>query len=356
MNKFFLALALYNGMKPSFLKRLEERNPISDYFHLSKTALNSIGFSDALCDYIKKPPWQLVEKHIHWADSKHQTLITWHDKSYPKKLLELSSPPPFLMIKGNVKLLDTFNIAIVGSRTPTHLGANLAHKFAYQLASLGISITSGLALGIDGQAHRGALDANGLTTAILATGIDEVYPKRHHYLLDKISEKGAIISEFPLNTRPRRHHFPQRNRVISGLSDGVLVVEAKEKSGSLLTAYHALEQNINVFAIPGSVVNSEAKGCNKLIKEGAILIDSIASLCEELNIKQQLSTIETKKKQKKLDTKGKNLVKFVGYEVTSIETICSKSGLSLYDVANILIELELNGAIKAVPGGYLRLL
>ena len=216
-------------------------------------------------------------------------------------------------------------------------------------------ITSGLALGIDGKAHIGALEAKGETIAVMATGIDKRYPKSHQQLAEKISENGALVSEFPLNTRPMAYHFPRRNRIISGLSLGVLVVEAKRKSGTLITARLALEQGREVFAIPSSIHSPHAKGCHYLIQQGAKLVEKQQDIIEELQLNDESIMLNKKILIKTLDKPLQNLVKFVGYEVTSVSTICTNSGIILEDIADYLAELELNGVIKAVPGGYQRL-
>lgn len=329
---------------------------LRDCFTMSRSALKSLNFSDKLIEAIQLFSWSHLDKALAFNEHTNQHLITWHDKTYPKLLKELASPPPMLFIKGDIDAISLKSLAIVGTRHPTQSAKTTCYDFTHALSKHQLCIVSGLAIGIDGIAHQAALDAQGTTIAVMACGIDTIYPKRHHKLHEKITEQGAVISEFPLGTEPERYYFPQRNRLISGLSQAVLVIEAKEKSGSLVTAYHAIDQNRDVFAIPSSIHNPLAKGCHQLIKQGALLVDSIDDILKELHVAPSNKRHINKKNHKKLDKQLQNLVKFVGYELTPVNTICTKTGLSIEFIAQGLIELELAGWIKAVPGGYLRLL
>ena len=219
-------------------------------------------------------------------------MITLHCNEYPALLKRIDNPPPILYIKGNYTLLNDPQLAIIGSRNPTQSGTDNATSFARHLGKTGLCITSGLALGIDGSAHQGALLGNAPTIAVIATGIDRVYPAAHRDLAHKIVENGAIVSEFPIGTQPKAENFPRRNRIISGLSYGTLVVEAALQSGSLITARLAMEQNREVFAIPSSIHNPLAKGCHQLIRQGAKLVETAEDILEEMASVIDLNSLE----------------------------------------------------------------
>ena len=240
----------------------------------------------------------------------------------------------------------------MGTRNPSVTGREIARQFAYELALLKVTIVSGLALGIDGEAHRGCLAAHGQTIAVLGTGINRIYPYQHRDLAEKIQENGLIISEFPLGSAPTAGHFPQRNRIISGLSLAILVVEAAIKSGSLITARLALEQNRDVMAIPGAIHNPQTRGCHHLLQQGARLVTSVADILDELGLDNS-SSHQTDSKLSLTAEEG-GLLGYLGFEVTTVNQIIARSGLSFEEVACNLATLELKGAVKAVPGGYMR--
>ena len=219
---------------------------------------------------------------LRWLEADNHHLILFGDSAYPTLLAEITNPPPLLFVRGDKSLLTHPQLAMVGSRNPTRGGLENARAFASHLAAAGLGIISGLAMGIDGASHEGALEANGLTIAVAATGLDQVYPARHRRLADRIADNGAIISEFPIGTRPQAEHFPRRNRIISGMSMGTLVVEAAQRSGSLITARNAGEQGREIFAIPGSIHNPLARGCHHLIRQGAKLVETAEDILEEL--------------------------------------------------------------------------
>lgn len=227
--------------------------------------------------------WSGVDKDLAWAEQPACRLLTMADVGYPQLLKEIDTSPPVLFVRGDVKLLSTMQIAIVGSRHPSRSGVENASDFAEYFSTRGLTITSGLALGIDGAAHRGALRGTGRTVAVMGNGLDGIYPRRHQRLADQIVEQGGVlVSEFSVGIGPKPEHFPRRNRIISGLSVGTLVVEAALKSGSLITARLALEQGREVFAIPGSIHNPLAKGPHALIQQGAKLVETALDVFEEL--------------------------------------------------------------------------
>jgi len=315
-----------------------------------------------------QPDWLFIERVIEASNACGSQIITFGDDNYPQQLKEIYDPPLVLFVKGNLDLLNSMQIAVVGSRNATVNGRENALLIAQQLSQHGLVITSGLALGIDASAHKGALITEKSTIAVVATGLDKVYPARHKPLVSKIlANKGAIVSEFFPGTSPKAGHFPKRNRIISGLSKGVLVVEAALKSGSLITARCALEQNREVFSVPSGIHNLQAKGCHWLIKQGAKLVEEAADIIEELSIGKhpalhlnQEQQLLANKSQVAIEKKLKNdlckdvLLASVGFEVTPVDQVASRSELPIDEVLTRLTLLELKGLIASVPGGYLR--
>lgn len=307
----------------------------------------------------------------HWLIQDHNHIVTLADRAYPQALLEISDPPPFLYAKGNIALLNQVSIAVVGSRNASVQGEKNASAFAQALCESGLCIVSGLALGIDGAAHRGALNAvgpyHGATIAVVGTGLDIVYPAKHRTLAHEIVQKGLVISEFPLGTPSKPQNFPKRNRIISGLSIGCLVVEANLQSGSQITARMAAEQGREVFAIPGSIHSPMAKGCHQLIKQGAKLVDSISDILNELKLAhgapsydsiihdQPLDLLEDptnirEEDQQAYKTKVR-LMQLMGYEPISLEAIVALSRLTVNEVSSMLMILELEGSVASLAGG-----
>ncbi|WP_366637239.1 DNA-processing protein DprA [Aquisalimonas sp.] len=286
-------------------------------------------------------------------------MLTWTDTRYPALLREMDSPPLCLYVNGDPDVLNVPQLAIVGSRNATAGGRSTAREFAEHLASRGLTITSGLAVGVDAAAHQGALDGGGFTVAVTATGPDRVYPPRHRSLAHAIAADGAVVTEFPCGTPPRAGHFPRRNRIISGLAAGTLVVEASPRSGSLITARLALEQGREVFAIPGSIHNPLARGCHRLIRDGsAKLVEQADEILEELTGRLQLPREPatgtgngTEPQQLQLDPEHEAVLNALGYDPVPLETVLQRTGLTPDVVSSILLLLELSGRITAMPGG-----
>ena len=304
-----------------------------------------------------RPDWQKIEVIIAKSLACQSDIICFDDLRYPKLLKEIYDPPLVLFTKGNAQLLNHKQIAIVGSRSANISGRDTAGQIAQQLVTHKLVITSGLALGIDAAAHRGALKSGGNTIAVVATGLDKVYPARHRCLSQDILQAGGlIVSEFVPETLPKAGHFPKRNRIISGLCQGVLVVEAEIRSGSLITARCALEQGRDVYAVPGSIHNPLAKGCHWLIKQGAKLVEGYADIVEELTASAiQPSTSANKENNCQQGLFNDSLLASVEYEVTPIDIVVSRSKLPIEVVLTRLTMLELKGLVVAVPGGYIRL-
>lgn len=296
----------------------------------------------------------VIETCRAWLKHDGNTIVTLADSHYPKSLLECSDPPPLLYAKGDLSLLNRKSIAIVGSRNASVQGEKNAEAFAHDLAKLNLCIVSGLALGIDGAAHRGALNAKGSTIAVVGTGLDIVYPAKHRDLAHQIVENGLMISEFPLNTPSKPQNFPKRNRIISGLSLGCLVVEANIQSGSQITARLAAEQGREVFAIPGSIHSPMAKGCHQLIKQGAKLVDCIQDIIEELKLDSQITNETTQvmaESSPAVKAEDDPLLNIITHEPISLENIIQLSGMPAHLVSSSLMMLELDGKIATLQGG-----
>lgn len=300
-----------------------------------------------------------TEAWLAASDAHH--LITALDDRYPAALREIHRFPPLLYIKGEPVLLSSMQLAVVGSRHCSHYGRQWGEWFTRQLALSDLTITSGLARGIDGIAHRAALEAQGKTVAVLGSGLQHLYPKNHGALAEEIVEKGgALVSEFSLSTPPHALNFPRRNRVISGLSRGVLVVEATLKSGSLVTARYALEQNRNVYALPGALGNPGSEGTHWLIQQGALLVAHPTDIVDDLRAALNWLPF-TQPEGIYSEDSGDAALPFaevlanVGDEVTPVDVVAERAGQPVPVIAAQLLELELAGWIAAVPGGYVRL-
>ena len=294
------------------------------------------------------PDKEAIAPTLEWLQQENNHLITLADDSYPRALLEISDPPPLIYAKGHLQWLNAHSIAVVGSRNASPQGEKNAEDFAQALSHQGFCIVSGLALGIDGAAHRGALKANGATIAVVGTGLDIVYPARHRELAHQIVERGVIISEFPLGTPSRAQNFPRRNRIISGLGLGCLVVEANVQSGSLITARLAAEQGREVFAIPGSIHSPLSKGCHQLIKQGAKLVDSIQDIVDELGATMTENIFI---EQTPLAPEANPVLDCIGYDPTSIELLLERTGLTSDSLSAMLMVLELENKVAFLPGG-----
>jgi DNA processing protein len=286
-------------------------------------------------------------------DVSHHFLV-WNDPDYPPLLREIADPPIALHVIGTRASLARPQLGVVGSRNPTPAGAENARAFARALSQAGLVITSGMALGIDGAAHRGALDAGGQTIAVCGTGLDRVYPARHRELAHAIADNGALVSEYPLGTPPLPGNFPVRNRLISGLSLGVLVVEAALDSGSLISARLATEQGREVFAIPGSIHSPLARGCHTLIRQGAKLVESANDVIEELGALAEFaraSAPPTVNAPANLPRPAAHLLDALGYDPVTLDALVERSGLTADAVSSMLVTLELEGLVATMPGG-----
>lgn len=307
-------------------------------------------------EYLNTANWEAINNELLWEEDSNHHIITIECPEYPDLLKEIPNPPLVMYAIGNISLLKHPQIAIVGSRNPSKSGKENAYQFARFLSKNGFTITSGLALGIDGEAHKGAVDQLGRTIAITGTGLNRVYPAQHRSLAYEIVEKnGLLLSEFPLDTPALKENFPRRNRIISGLSLGTLVVEAAQQSGSLITARTAGEQGREIFAIPGSIHNPLAKGCHQLIRQGAKLVETAEHILEEIGhmveLKNDMITANKKSPDDELPTEAVELLDNIGFEPASVDTLVERSGLTPESVSSILLVLELQGCVESLPGG-----
>lgn len=294
-----------------------------------------------------------IDRDVAWCSSARRGLIPWTDPRYPQRLREIASAPPALFYRGDLELLELPQLAMVGSRTATPQGLETAEEFAAEFSRRGLVITSGLALGVDAAAHRGALAAQGHTIAVCATGLDRVYPARHKSLAEQIEREGLLVSEFAPGIAPRPENFPRRNRLISGLSLGVLVVEAARESGSLITARLAAEQGREVFAIPGSIHNLMARGCHQLIRQGAKLVETVDDVLEEISgqIGDWTRATAAAEKTSRGPHRHQTLLDALGDEPQAVDALVDKLGVSVERLSAALIELELEGLLASAPGG-----
>jgi len=317
--------------------------------------LHGLGLTSAAVNAVRRPDQAALDRDLEWSQGQDNHIITCLDDAYPPLLRQLPDPPPLLYAHGRVELLGEPQLAMVGSRNPTRSGLQTATDFARHLGAAGLVITSGLALGIDAASHQGALDAEGATVAVAGTGLDRVYPAAHRDLARAIASTGVLVSEFPVGTPPLAENFPRRNRIISGLSLGTLVVEAALRSGSLITARLAAEQGREVFAIPGSIHNPLARGCHRLIREGAKLVETAQDVIDELAPLAAACEAESSTAAAvapELDRDYLHLIEIMGFDEISIDQLVENSGLTPAEVSSMLLQLEMGGQVAASHGGY----
>ncbi len=358
-NKYYIALNMVSGIGPILVKKLLERfSCVKGVFEASTASLMSVpGISARIAAGIKTIlRSEEFNKEIRDIDSEGIQVLCPEDSLYPALLNEIYDSPIVLYLKGDLSLLDKITVSVVGCRRASFNGLQLSERISYDLSSRGICVVSGLARGIDTAAHKGALKGPGSTVAVLGSGLKCVYPPENKGLFDEISRKGILISEFSLNTAPHRGNFPRRNRIISGLSLGVVVIEAAQRSGSLITANLALSQNREVFAMPGAANSVNARGTNKLIKEGAKLVENVADIIEELNIgtyaqgREDRHIQEADAYQADLNKEAKQLLQSLSSEPMHIDLLIKTSRLNAACVYRNLLDLQLKGIIREVEG------
>jgi DNA processing protein len=367
--KYWVALKWVEGVgNVGFNALLEAFGTPQKVFEAPLSMIKAVpGIGDKTAPQIKSfKDWKKVEKELEFADRTCVSIVTSQDPLYPSQLLSTYDYPAFLYVKGHLKE-DDVNVAVVGSRTASTYGKFTTERLCRELVLRGITVISGLARGIDSAAHRGALSGKGRTIAVLGCGLDVVYPPENEKLFTEISLQGALISEFPFGTPPNAPNFPTRNRIISGISLGVVVVEASEKSGSLITARIALEQGREVFAVPGSIDSSGSRGTNKLIKQGAKLIENVEDILEEIlpQVTRAPKVVKPDQREKQPDDRQKILTsspdlvlketektvwQVLSQKPVHIDQIITSTGLTAHEVLVILLNLELQGLIEQKPG------
>lgn len=322
-------------------------------------ALAALGLTTSAIAWLESPDAARIDMDLRWLESSGCALLACTDPGYPELLRLSPDAPAVLFVRGNVRALLEPQIAMVGSRNPTAGGRATAREFAASFARIGLTVTSGLALGIDAACHEGALAGGGETIAVLGCGLDTVYPKENSALADCVAASGAVVSEFPPGTPALREHFPQRNRIIAGLAHGTLVVEAAQRSGSLITARLAGAAGREVFALPGSIHNPLARGCHELIRQGAKLVERVEDVLVELKISLSSQPLAdppqassgTPEAAPVLDKAYKILLDALAFEPASVDSLIERTGLNSESIASMLLILELDGHVAPHPGG-----
>ncbi len=355
--RYWLALLHAPGVGAvRFNVLIQQAGSVEMLFHDS----SQIKLAPELRAYLQHPDWMAVERDFAWYEQEDCHILFQDDPSYPPLLRELHDAPPLLFVRGDPRQLHNPQISVVGSRNPSVIGKETAYEFSRTLAGAGIVITSGLALGIDAVSHRGAMDGGGQTISVFGTGLDRVYPAANRDLAHTIVEQGgALVSEHPPGTLPLAGNFPRRNRIISALSLGTLVIEAALRSGSLITARLAAEQGREVFAIPGSIHNPLARGCHRLIREGAKLVETAQDVLEELAPQLQAALESSPSEEHdstvtgSLDEEHQRLLASLGDAPSAIDQLVERSGLTAESVSSMLLLLELQGYVISAAGGYM---
>jgi DNA processing protein len=355
-----MALSRAPALNVSILSAAFERlGGIAGFIESSDEARHGAGIPGAARAYLQSAAGSPSTLEQAWIKGPRHDLVAFTDPRYPASLRGLERCPIALYVAGDAQVLNDPQLAIVGSRNPTAAGRDTAFRFAESLAACGLAITSGLAAGIDSAAHRGALAAQGITLAVLGNGIDRIYPRSNQPLGEEISFRGALISEFPLGTPPRREHFPQRNRIIAALSMGTLVVEAARRSGSLITARLAADQNRELFAVPGSIHNPLSRGCHELIRQGAKLTETVADILSELNFSAFFAGVRrgpdgldsAQGIEAGMDKEHKILLDALGFDPADLDMLVVRTGFKAEAVSSMMLILELEGHVQAAPGG-----
>lgn len=366
--RYWVFLSQHRPKLSQLLWWQQELGSLDALFTNKSAILEQIGVPPALRNALQTPDWSKIKQQEHQLAELGGFMLTINDPDYPFLLSQINSPPLCLYGLGERALLCSRQIAIVGSRKPTLQGVESAHQFGKALSLAGVTVTSGLALGIDGMAHRGALAGSGQTIAVTGTGLDCIYPHRHRQLAEQIVEQGLIVSEFPLGTQPRPAHFPLRNRIIAGLSMGVVVIEAAAKSGSLITAYSALDENREIYALPGAVQSPVSAGCHKILQQGAKLVTSPKDVLEDwqepVNLRSKGSDNscsensdseeQPRELEISLEEDCRKVYDGVGFVRTPVEALAQLTGFSVKKLTAKLCDLELLGLVVREPGGYIK--
>ena len=357
LTRAWLILAHANVSVPELQALLSGFGDVESIVAQKQSGLKAAGLSEDKATAIVSPDEEYLRRALEWLETQTHHLVTYGHDSYPELLTQIPGPPLLLYVNGDIAALHLPSLAIIGSRNPTRGGLRNSVDFARYLAQQGFVIVSGLAEGIDTAAHKGALDAGGDTVAFLGHGIDRVYPAANRDLAHAISNCGALVSEYPLGARPLRWHFPERNRLISGLCLGTLVVEAARRSGSLITARLAAEQGREVFALPGSIHNPLARGCHELIRQGAKLVETASDIMNELApltghmLRNTMESTRSQRPALNSDSDYDELRAILGHDPITIDELEAQSGLTIDQLSSMLLILELHGEVESLSGG-----
>lgn len=362
VNAPWLALARVKGLGAVSFKKLTARfvDPTAA-FSAALTELEQVEglHRDTIDGIVAFSDWAEVDEEIERARDAGIAIVPFTNPNYPARLRTIADPPPFLYVKGNILTDDDKAVAIVGSRSASEYGRRVARDLARGLASLGFTVVSGMARGIDGVAHQSALQAGGRTIAVLGSGVERAYPAEHDMLYQRIGENGAVVSELPIGTRPMAFNFPARNRLISGLSLGVVVVEATEKSGSLITATLAVEQGREVFAVPGEVGSSRSRGAHRLIRQGAKLVEGVDDIIEEIAPQLLDRTSSATQRAPRVlpqtaSDAARTIFALLQENTLQVDQVIERTGISAAHVLETLLDLELQGLLRQLPGKIYR--
>ena len=349
--KYWVGFNIVPSIGPAKVRALLDHfGDLETAWHADSGALKQAGMDRRALYNLSRVRSQIdLDAEMAKLDKHHVTVLTWEDDAYPSLLKQIYAPPPVLYVRGTLSIDDEWAVGVVGTRRATSYGKQVARMLGADLARSNVTVVSGLARGIDGIAHQAALDAGGRTIAVMACGLDQVYPPEHRKLAQAIVENGALVSDYPLGTRPEARNFPPRNRIISGLSLGVVVVEAGRRSGALITAEFALEQGREVFAVPGNIVSRTSVGSNRLIRDGARMVLGVQDILEELN----LTMIEHQAEARAFlpaDPTEARLLNLVSDDPTHVDELCRQSNLPIHEVSSTLAMMELKGMVRQVGG------
>jgi len=359
--KYWIALSMINGIGGVLTKNLFNRfqNPEDIFKAPGKELLKVEGIKGRNVESIKSfEDWETIEKELAKIEKRRIKLLALNNPAFPPALMQTYNPPPILYMRGEILPKDNLSIAIVGSRIPDRYGRSMAESLSGELASMGVTIVSGLARGIDSIAQSEALKRGGRTIGVLGCGLDTVYPPENRKLYKEVSQNGAVLSEFPLGTPPIAQNFPRRNRIISGLSLGVVVVQASEKSGSLISASFALDQNKEVFAVPGNADKKLSRGTNWLIKKGAKLVETVDDILSEVEALRGFQSADTldlgliEKNTSSLSENQREVFSVLKREPIHIDEIIRLTGIESSNLLSVLLTLELNDFVIQLPGKY----
>lgn len=347
--KYWVGFNLVSSIGPAKLRALIDHfGDLETAWRADAGALREAGMDRRAIDNLVTTRAQIdLDHQVDEIERRGLTLLTWDDESYPSLLRQIYAPPPLLYVRGKLLPEDEWAVALVGTRRATTYGKQVARLLGQDLAHSGVTVISGLARGIDGEAHRAVLDAGGRTIAVLGCGLDQVYPPEHRNLAQAIVEQGALISDYPLGVRPEARNFPPRNRIISGLSMGVVVVEAGAKSGALITVEFAVEQGREVFAVPGNILSRSSTGCNRLIQDGAKMVLRVQDILEELNLTMVEQHVEARSVLPGDETEAR-LLELVSDQPLHIDEICQQSRLPIQQISSALSMMELKGMVRQV--------